>query len=238
MIHIVICDDEPSYQEIIAYKIQQCLHNQFEMECKLTCCDTLNDLKIYLENNRVDIVFLDIMVQGENAMDWSVHNITDKYIQLIFMTGFPECAYNLSETNCCYYIIKSRLTEEILTKALRRALQNRTKKDPALTIIKAGSKNYVINEQDILYIESLNNTITLHLKDSSNYTIYTTLKKYAEQLPPNFLRCHKSYLVNMNRITAYEAHKFIVDSGKAIPISPKRYSSIIHCYRKYLDNTQ
>lgn len=166
----------------------------------------------------------------------SIENIQNKYMQIIFMTSYPQCAYNISESSCCYYLVKSRITEESLYKAFQRALQNTTKKDPNLTIVKSGNKNLIVNLQDIQFIETFNNNITLHFKKYANITIYSTLKEYAKSLPPNFLRCHKCYMVNMNHITSYEPYKFLIDSAEFIPIPPKKYNKIIEIYKNYIQN--
>lgn len=236
LVNIVICDDSSEYLEIITSKIEQCMKSKIHMEYSITCLNSINELKTHIENSNTDILFLDIMINDENAMNWSIENIQNKYMQIIFMTSYPQCAYNISESSCCYYLVKSKITEENLFKALQRALQNTTKKDPNLTIVKSGTKNLIINFQDIQYIETFNNNITLHFKETENITIYSTLKEYAKNLPPNFLRCHKCYMVNMNHITAYEPHKFIVDSGETIPIPPKKYSGTIQTYTNYLKN--
>lgn len=236
MVKILVVDDQIEYREIAQQKIMKCMSKYFAMECSIACFGDLESLKQYLENNKVDIIFLDIMINDENSMDWSIKNIKNNYTQIIFMTSYPQCAYNLSETNCCYYIIKSRLNDDILTNAIRRALQNTIKKDPNLTIVKSGSKSYIINFQDMLYIESLNNNIIIHIKNKNSITIYSTLKEYSECVPPNFLRCHKSYMVNMNHITGYEPHKFIIDNNKDIPIPPKKYNNMINIYQNYLHN--
>lgn len=236
MIKIAICDDEKSYQEIISYKIEQCLKSKFEMECEIHCFNRLNDLKNHLKSNKIDVVFLDIMINDENAMDWSIKNLKSKYTQIVFMTSFPQCAYNISEANCCYFLVKSRLTEETLTKAIQRALQKTTKKDPNLTIVKSGSRNHIINYQDVVYIETFDNNITLHLVSSDNITIYSSLKEYAQKLPPNFMRCHKCYMVNMNHITGYEPHKFMLSAGGTVPIPPKKYKAVVKTYENYLLN--
>lgn len=236
MLNIAICDDEELYQEIICYKINQCMQNIFDMDFKLFCFDNLYDLKKHIDNNKTDIIFLDIMVNDENAMDWSIKNITSKYTQIVFMTAFPQSAYNISETNCCYFLIKSKIDENTLTKALKRALQKTTKKDPNLTIIKSGSKNSIVNFQDIIYLETFNNNLMIHVKSLGNILIYSSLKEYQKTLPPNFLRCHKSFMVNMNHISSYEPYKFITASGSEIPIPPKKYNSVISIYKNYLKN--
>lgn len=186
MINIVICDDDVAYQEIIAHKIRDCMTNRFEMNCNIICFNDINELKAYIESDKIDIVFLDIMLNDENAMDWSISNIHNNYTQIVFMTSFPQCAYSISETNCCYYLVKSRITKDTLSRALQRALQKITKKDPNFINVKLGSKNISVNQHDILFIETFNNNILLHINTAENISIYSSLKDFSESLPPNF----------------------------------------------------
>lgn len=234
MIKIAICDDSKDFLEILKYKVNQCIENTFEMECNICCFDNLNKFQDYVENNKIDIVFLDIMMNDVNAMNWSIEHFQNKYTQIIFMTSYPQCAYNISESNCCYYLVKSKMNDNNLAKALQRALRKAAKKEPNLTIVKLGNKNYTIDYNDILYLETFNNNVTLHLKDKSDITIYTTLKEYAENLPPNFLRCHKCYMINMNYVSGYQPHRFTLKTGESIPIPPKKYKAITKLYSSYL----
>lgn len=236
MIHICICDDQADYMEILSYKISKCMHEIFKMECDITCLETLDSFNSYISQHKIDIAFLDIMVNDSNAMDWSIENIKQKNIQLIFMTAFPQSAYNISESNCCYYLVKSRITDESLFKALQRALQNTTLKSANLTIVKADKKNVIINLADLMYLESYKNNIIMHFKDGSTVNTYSTLKEYSARLPVNFIRCHKCYTVNMNYIKEYLRYKFIIFSGEDIPIPPKKYSEIIKIYQSYVNN--
>ena len=236
MVSIVVCDDNIDYQEIISEKIRNCMNNTFNMECDINCFNNLNDLSTYLEFHKTDIIFLDIMIDSQNAMDWSIDNIHNKYTQLIFMTAFPQSAYNISETKCCYFLMKSKLSESNLVRALQKALTANSQKNPNLINVKVGSKNFIINSQDIIYIESFSNSISIHIKGMDNLTVYSSLKSYQKTLPPNFFRCHKCYLVNMNQIKRYEPHKFIMSSEDEIPLPSKKYKDIIAHYQKYLMN--
>lgn len=238
MIYITICEDDADYREIIAHKIQDCTSNRFHMECHLDFLSDLDSLEAHLWQNRVDILFLDIMIQKENAMDWSMAHLAGKNTPIVFMTSFPESAYNISETNCCYFLIKSRIDEVSLTRALQTALQKITKKDPNLTVIKKGNASQVINYADILYIETCNNNLMLHLLDGDCVKVYSSLKEFDDRLPPNFLRCHKGFTVNMNHIIGYMPHLFFLKTGETVPISPRRYKHIISLYQGYLDNMQ
>ena len=210
MINIVICDDNTEYREIICRKINDVMTDKFKMEYSITETDTLNELKKYLEKGDADILFLDIMLNDKNTVDWSIENIKSNSVQIIFMTSFPQCAYNLSESPCCYYLIKSKITADSLAKALKRALQNISKKEPNLSVVKSGNR------------------------DGNSVSIYSSLKEYYDTLPPNFLKCHKSYIVNMNHIRSYEKFNFLLDTGASVPIPPKKYLEIINIYYNYI----
>ena len=212
------------------------MENIFHAEHKISTFNNLNSLKKHLENERTDILLLDIMVNDTNSMDWSIENIRSSHTQIIFMTSFPQSAYNISEANCCYYIVKSRMDDATLAKALKRALQGASKKDPNLTIVKTGHKNHIVNFQEIVYIETFNNNITLHLVGKDDIVMYSSLKEYAKNLPPNFLRCHQSFMINMNHVAGYEPHKFTTDTAAEVPIPPKKYNAVIKKYLSYMKN--
>lgn len=234
IIKIAICDDEKSYLQIIEFKLNRLL-DIYKDEYEINTFHNLDDLDYFLKNNSCDILFLDIMINDTNSVEWSIENIKNKNTQIIFMTAFPDEAYLLSESRFCYYIIKPRLTEEMLSSAVSKALLNITKKDSNLTTIKIGYNSYTINFQDVLYIESLNNSLKLHL-NKGEMIIYSTLKEFQKNLPMNFLKVHKSYIVNMNHVTAFKPHKFTINNGDEIPVPAKKYSKITEQYEIYIKN--
>lgn len=235
MINITICDDSPAYGEILEYKIKQCMQ-ELDIEYNLYYLNELEDLDKKIINTQTDILFLDLMINDQNSAEWISHLKKSTNVQIIYMTSYPEEAYSISETEHTYYIIKNHLTPEILKSAIQKAVQKLSKKDPNLTIIKFGSKSYTINLQNIVYIETFNNNLTLHMKNSQELRIYMPLSRFSENLPPYFLKCHKSFMVNMNHITSYEPHKFTLFTGASIPIPVKKYKSVIKKYTEYIKN--
>lgn len=234
MINIAICDDNKSYSQIIDFKVQRTL-KELDTEYKIFITDSLEELQNHCETNSTDIVFLDICVGEQNSIDWAIENSKKQNSQFIFMTSYPEEAFNLSETNFCYFLVKSKMTDEQLKRAILKAVSEITKKNEHLLILKSKDINYTVNLQKITYVESFNNSIAVHIEDRPNITIYSTLKAFMDLCPPNFLRCHKSYAVNMNYIKGYYPHKFILPDGSNIPIPPKKYKQIIKHYKNYLN---
>lgn len=233
MIKIGICDDHEDYIEIISFKIRKCLE-ELNLEAEFECFNSLESLSSYLKSGSVNILFLDIMLGEESSIDWAVQNLQNSTMQVIYMTDFPEEAYNISETEHAYFLVKGRTDDEMLSKALKKVVGALAKKDSDLIVVKQGSNNYTLNVGDIMYIESLNNNISIHLSDNREIVIYSTLKDFSKKLPPNFLRCHKSYMVNMNNISQTRPHEIVLTSGNVIPVPPRKFNEIIAKYQNYI----
>lgn len=238
MINIVICDDEKSYQEILEFKIKKIFSDELNLECQIDYVSSLEDLENFIENKRVEIVFLDIMVNENNSIDWLIKRKENRSFkeQYIVMTAFPIESYRISEVETCFYLIKSKMTDEQLLKGIKKAINCVTKKEANQKIIKIGKTNYKINLQEITFIETFNNSIMIHMATGEKYHVYSTLKEFEKELTPNFLRCHKSYMVNMNFIAGYEPHKFLLKNSEQVSIPPKKYAEMIDKYRNYLIN--
>lgn len=89
MIKIAICDDSIEFNEILSYKIKNALSKLIDIEYTVTSFTDLDTFKEYYDNNRVDIAFLDVMVNDRNAIDWSISNLKNSYTQSVFMTSYP-----------------------------------------------------------------------------------------------------------------------------------------------------
>ena len=86
----------------------------------------------------------------------------------------------------------------------------------AIIEMKADKRTYRLKTSDILYLESLGNYVTYHLKDKRLIS-YTSLSECASRLPANFLRVHKSYIVNRENISSYNSEDIEI-GDKRLPI--------------------
>ena len=77
-----------------------------------------------------------------------------------------------------------------------------------------------IRLKDLAFIKSDNIYLELHCYDKNKFLIRSTLKKFLEKLPNNFLQCHKSYIVNYNYINSFNSKSLIINEEE-IPISSK-----------------
>ena len=237
MLKIAICDDEKSYLEIISFKIQKAIREHIGLAFNIESFSSIEKLYSHIQADKPDIVFLDIMVNNINSINWLIeHQHEFGNISFIIMTGFPTETENLSEIDCCYYLLKSKMTDEQLVRAVKRSVNFVTKEKSDLKTVSFGNRSYTIDFQSVLYIETQKNNLLIHCADSSTITVYSTLKKFLKTLPPYFLQCHKSYVVNMNVIKGYEPHNFIISDEIRISIPPKKYKDIISQYKNYIVN--
>ncbi len=236
MIRIAVCDDDRNFADIVDHYVSKCMENQLKLEYSIVHFNSLQETEEYINSEKTDILFLDIMVNGQNSMNWSIENIKNEHIQLIFMTSYPQSAYNISESRCCYYLVKSRINSENIHKALQRAIENLTKKQSELSVIKSGQSNLTVDLHCLMYIETENNYISLHMTDGRKVTVYARMKEYEKKLPKNFLRFHKCYTVNMDCIGGFSRYKFILKNGEELPIPQKKFAEVTDKYKNYIDN--
>ena len=76
--------------------------------------------------------------------------------------------------------------------------------------------------------------ITL-MGDREKWTVYMKMDELEKLLPENFLRCHKSYMVNMNQIASFAAEGIILESGRKIPVSRAKYQEARKRFWEYFN---
>lgn len=136
---------------------------------------------------------------------------TEKYIQEIF----------LSPANLSGFLVKP-VNEVMLEKNLLKVMK--TWERPVNRRLKIKYKNESISllYEDIIYLESMGHLVVIHVEGGDYYS-YDRLEKMKENLPEQFVHCHKSYVVNMDYIRRIEKRKIILMNEKEIPISKARY---------------
>lgn len=234
--NIVICDDDKNYREMLESKIKLAITDLFDFDYCIIGLNDLDELENHLNSNKIDILFLDVMFNGTNAIDWATTHLSNTNLQLVFITAYPVQAYNLFETKCVYFLIKSKFTSENLNSALKKCIDNITQKKTDVITVKNGVKTLTVDLRKVAFIESLNNNIMIHFIDNSNIMLYMTLKEFEKLLPIYYFHCHKSYIVNFNSVVGFEPHEFILSNNNRVPIPSRKYKKVVEHYRKYITN--
>ena len=176
-----------------------------------TCSDSLQALEI-LHKQQIDLVFLDIHLPGLKGLDFL--RTLQKPPAVIITTAYHQYALQGYELNVIDYLLKPiefRRFVEAVNKVERRHPVSET-----ITIY-ADRKNVVIPVQDIVYVESQKEYLSIQTIDKSYLTKYSLVKLEQELDATRFLRVHRSFIVSLAHIKAYNQTEIDV-KGKTLPV--------------------
>lgn len=227
-VRCLLVDDEELALDVLEIYIDRL--EGFEVAGR--CTDTFG-ANYFLQENKVDLVFLDIQMPKINGMEWIKSQ--ENPPKVIFCTAFDRFAVESYEVNAVDYLLKP-ISFERFEKAVLKAAEiinlERDKvvsnKDEFITV-RSERKLYKIAVDEIIYIHSLSNYYKIVTPDK-RIVVYGSLSALENKLPSlQFLRIHRSYLVAMKRIEAVSNTSVLI-SGKELPVGRKYKSSIETLY--------
>jgi len=228
MINCVIVDDEPLAREGMSSYVREV---DF---LRLTgVCENPLELTKLLDQQPVDLIFLDIQMPKMNGLDFL--KMVQNPPMVIITTAYPTYAIEGFQLNVLDYLLKP-ITFDRFFKSVTKAkdyyhLIKRSSPavaDPAAGyfFIRCGSKYEKIYFNQILYIEGMQNYITLYT-EKGKYVTLLYLKNLEESLDArSFIRVHKSYIVSIDKIEAIEAGEILIQSHR-IPMSRNYREQVI-----------
>lgn len=224
MIRCLIVDDEPSARQILDQYIREV--PQFEAAGE--CSDALEAIE-FLRDQPVDLLFLDInmpRLSGISFLKSSPHPPA-----VILTTAYDEYALEGYELDVVDYLLKPFSFERFLkavTKAEKRLIPSVNQN---YLVVRADKKTYKISYNDILFIESLGDYVTIHTA-VQKLTTYETLKNLEEKLPSYlFIRVHKSFLIALDKADYMEGNLFLIQ-GHEIPIGATYKEEVVNRYTR------
>ncbi|MCB2195678.1 MAG: LytTR family DNA-binding domain-containing protein [Bacteroidetes bacterium] len=220
-IKCIAIDDEPLALKQISGYISKTPFLELVAGCK-----SAFDAMVVLENNEVHLMFVDIQMPDLTGIDF-VKSL-NKEQKIIFTTAYEEYALEGFKVEALDYILKPFGYEEFLKSATKAkahfellekaATSNRVNNEDYL-FVKADYKIQRINLTDIVYIESMREYVQIVLKDSKPVMTLMSLKSLEEKLPKkHFMRVHRSFIVNLNKIKTVERSRIIFEK-KYVPVS-------------------
>jgi DNA-binding LytR/AlgR family response regulator len=169
------------------------------------------------------LTFLDIDMPELSGMEFA--GMVSLYTKVIFTTSFPEYAIEAFEKEAFDYLLKPISYERFL-KTITTARKNLLETEK----IRTGPANYFYIKSDtrgkllrvtiaeIVFVEALQNYVRIHCQ-SDKFTAYLTMEEVAEWLPKNnFIRVHRSFIINADRIKALENGQVTLDNMAVISL--------------------
>lgn len=209
MLNFVLCDDNmPSLKRLS--KMLESIFIKDNVDAKIAyIASTPHEVLKYTQNNKVDVLFLDINLNS-TLTGCDVADLVrkkNKNIYIIFLTGHLEYALLAYKYKTFDYLPKP-IVDERLEETILRLIEDITIE--ASHFIKINNNKTIINSKDINYIRKDGMKLVL-CTDKGNYETYSSFSKFETCLPENFVRCHKSYIVNINNVKKYKINENILE---------------------------
>ncbi|MBR2744613.1 MAG: response regulator transcription factor [Clostridia bacterium] len=204
MLNFVLCDDNENVLNKFSKMLDLIFVNN-DLDGKVSFV-TSNPKEVleYAKNNQVDVLILDIDLKSEiSGIDIAnkIRNINKK-VYLIFATAHLEYLMLAYKCKTFDYLPKP-ISLENLESTVLRLFNDINENQSDKQFIKIHNRNTIIRADSICYIEKDNMKLIFKSKDA-NYSVYSSFNKIQTELPSSFIRCHKSYIVNINNITSIE----------------------------------
>lgn len=199
ILKIALCDDELENIKSIAKLLEsEIIQQNFSAEIVLIT-DNQDEILRAIEKRQIDILFLDIDFKngGKNGLEFAhILRKINKEFFLIFLTAHQRYMHISFYTKVFDYLVKP-ISKEILSEIVSR-LKDEFENNKNLFL--KLNKWISLRTADILYIEKQGNKSTVVTMFGEYYTT-KTLDNLLDELPTNFAKSHRSYIVNEDRIT-------------------------------------
>jgi DNA-binding LytR/AlgR family response regulator len=224
MIRCIIVDDEPLARQVL----ERYLAQTPELQLEATCSNALEGFEA-LGSRQIDLVFLDIKMPKLSGLD--LFRSLKNPPAVIFTTAFSEYAVDGFELEALDYLVKP-ITYERFEKSIKRLLKSHLTEVVAekdYTYFKVSGQLVKIMHNELLYAQSIKDYIRLQTSKGS-YLTHMTMKYLSELLPAsNFLRVHRSYLINRSYAERIDRNAVMI-KGEQIPVGEN--------YRHLLDQAE
>lgn len=237
--NVIIIDDEPLARSII----KEYLHSYNEIKILAECNDGFEGLKA-INQYEPHLIFLDIQMPKINGFE--MLELIENSPSVIFTTAFDEYAIKAFESNAVDYLLKP-FSKDRFERAIQKYLQQQKVSSQNVeavlesaaqspvqqnrVVVKDGSKIKIIPVTQIQYFEAADDYVKIFTAEGS-FLKKKTMSYFEQSLKAfQFVRVHRSYIVNtqlITRIDAYEkdSHILLLSTGGKIPVSKVGYSKL------------
>lgn len=227
MIKCIAIDDEPlALQQLVSYI------NKIPFLSIVGQCQGAIEAKQIMENEVVDAIFCDINMPDINGMDF-VKSLASPPI-IVFTTAYSEYAVEGYKVDAVDYLLKpfgldefqraankvKRVYEQINDSDLSSNQNESCASEDASTLFfKTEHRIVKVDIADIVYVEGMSEYMKIHLNSQPKpLIVLLSMKKLEERLPSNFMRIHRSYIINLDKIVEVNKNRVIIDKDAYLPI--------------------
>lgn len=221
-IKCVIVDDEPLPLELLGDYIRK------TPGLSLTAA-IRNPLEVLplLEQESINILFLDI--EMPELMGLHLAKLIQGKCEIVITTAYPQYALNGYEHDVADYLLKPFSFERFLTaiNKCKKRIGGAKKESPAESThfyVKTGNRLLKMLHNEVIYLEGMRDYVGIHTHSGKVLTLQS-LSSFEEQLPDHFVRIHRSFIINADKISFIEGSTVGIGST-TLPVGEKYQNSI------------
>lgn len=211
MLGIAVFDDE----KIIVDYVGELIKENLDVNAKIYKYTKLEEFKGDCKKGilqKINAIYIDIKIDSLNGIEIAqkIQQENPK-IKIIYMTAYSQYSEAIFKTKPTYLLLKP-IKKEQIKKSLERALQEE-KQNKRIKTFNIKGKIFNIEVEKIKYIESNKRVVIIYEEDLKR-RIYGKLDEIEEMLSSNFVRCHQSYIVNLEHVRELNTHEFVLHTRR------------------------
>ncbi len=188
----------------------------------------VNDAAVFLNENMVDLLFLDVEMPGESG--FTLLDQIPFSPKVILTTSKEDYAYNAFEYNVTDFLKKPFTYQRFLQAVIKVSALLEPVRQPESgddhIFIKTEGKLVRLNNDDVLFIESMGDYVRFVTNDKK-YVVHNTIKNLGEKMNRQaFMKIHRSYIVNIQKVDNIRENGLFIN-GTELPISKAHRAEVI-----------
>lgn len=228
MTSIAFCDDDmETLTHLRSLADKYCARRGRALDCA-AFQSPLELLAAAEQGVRFDVLFLDILMPGQNGMDAAAElRALNADTKIIFLTTSDEYAVRSYSVGAYFYQLKP-IEEDAFFRLMDSVLDQCDKEDGSSLILQSKDGVRRVPLRDLEYCEVMHRTLYFHMADGQVIECAGRMDDLDERLQPDggFMRVHRSYLVNLRMVRKFTAKALHMASGTEIPIPRGKYAGI------------
>lgn len=229
MLNFILCDDEQKMLDRLSILFEKAfVKNDFDAKIVLKTSD-YREILDFMSNNTVNVIVLDIEFKNSNINGLDIAEEIrkiNKDCYIIFVTSHFEYLMKAYDYKTFAYLFKNALNLETLSNTLRRLFEDIS--GSSRKFLKIDTKGTFLDLTDIQFIEKNGIKLIYHTLHEK-FNTYNSFSKIEHNLPSNFVRCHKSFIANINNISTIclSDNSVIFKNNEVCYIGPKYKNSFM-----------
>lgn len=229
---VLLCDDQKEFLMRLENVLDNILSDMKIAFYLISFTDPEKALKYMFEYMDIDIVFIDILMGDKNGYEIAkqIRTILPKS-KIIFLSSTTAYALKGYAIKATRYLLKPIKTTELFN-VLNELVSELQYDNDDFIVEKNDFGIHKLYFKEIMYIETCKRNTLIHT-NAGNHISYKSMKEHQGRLNNNFIRCHSSYIVNMEYIKDYQGYEINLLNNDKIWVSKNRRKEFLHTLTKF-----